>query len=94
LKNNGSEMTQTEPSRSWPQRELDIDLMSAIIDEVPLPIFVKDANSVFVLSNRRHAELVGKPEGELLGQTTAVLHGPDEALTSKERDLPVLQTGQ
>jgi PAS domain S-box-containing protein len=94
LKNNGSEMTQTEPSRSWPQRELDIDLMSAIIDEVPLPIFAKDANSVFVLSNRRHAELVGKPEGELLGQTTAVLHGPDEALTSKERDLPVLQTGQ
>jgi PAS domain S-box-containing protein len=89
-----TDMTQAHAVSKLRQRKLDIRLMSAIIDEVPLPIFVKDANSVFVLSNRRHAELVGKSEGELIGQTTAVLHGPDEALKSKERDLPVLETGQ
>jgi PAS domain S-box-containing protein len=76
------------------KRNLDLDLLSAIIDEVPLPIFVKDANSVFVLSNRRHAELIGIKESELLGQTTAALHGVEEAQKSRERDLPVLETGQ
>jgi PAS domain S-box-containing protein len=87
-------MTQAKTCHPAPMRNIDASLMSAIIDEVPLPIFLKDANSVFVLSNRRHAELVGKTESDLLGHTTAVLHGADEALKSRERDLPVLRAGE
>ncbi len=87
-------MTHENTDKARPQRKLDLQLMSAIIDEVPLPIFVKDASSHFVLSNRRHAELIGKPESELLGQTTAVLHGAEEAEKSRQRDRPVLEDGE
>lgn len=73
---------------------LDTELLREIIDYLPIPIFVKDEHSAFVLSNRKHSELTGVKEASLLGRTTALLYGETAAQASRERDLPVLETGQ
>jgi len=83
-----------DKSVSGQSRITDPELLSAVIDALPLPIFVKDENSVFVLSNRRHGELVHLGENDLVGNTTARLVGEEEAIASRERDLPVLETGE
>jgi PAS domain S-box-containing protein len=70
------------------------ELLREIIDYLPIPIFVKDEASAFVLSNRRHCELAGLSEQQLLGQTTAIFHGEEKAKASRARDLPVLDSGE
>lgn len=73
--------------------KLPIDVVAQLIDALPLPIFVKDQDSKFILSNAEHRALTGASPGHLLGKTTAFLHGDVEAALSRERDLEVLESG-
>jgi PAS domain S-box-containing protein len=75
-------------------RLADAQVLSSVIDYLPMPIFVKDENSAFVLSNTQHCELTGLSEDEVLGRTTAVFMDEEGSRTSRERDLPVLETGE
>ena len=71
-------MTEAPQTQNGSSRSIETELYAAIIHNLAIPIFVKDENSVFVPSNRRHSKLVGLPE-KLLGHTTERLHGVDEA---------------
>lgn len=63
-------MIQDEPSKA---RVNDAQLLRAIIDYLPLPIFLKDQDSRFVLSNKQHGQLLQKTEAELLGNDTSLV---------------------
>jgi PAS domain S-box-containing protein len=54
-------------------------IMHAILAETPLVIYAKDVEGRFVLSNRRHAELLDLPSGAILGRTDTDLLGEDAA---------------
>ncbi len=54
-----------------------LGLLEAILNESPLAIYAKDPQMRFMLSNRRHTELIGKPPGEILGHTDEDLLGAE-----------------
>ncbi len=51
------------------------ELLRTVIQETPLVIYAKDLDRRFVLSNRMHGLLVGRPEGAVLGRTDTELFG-------------------
>jgi PAS domain S-box-containing protein len=81
-------------SKEQAQRIADAELLRAIIDYLPLPIFVKDEQSRFQLSNTQHGQLLQRTEDELLGNDTSIVISKEEAEASRQRDLPVLNEGR
>src|SRR5262245_53106678 len=70
-------------------------LIRTIIDAVPDPIFCKDLQARFVLTNRANALMFGYKLGEELGKTVFEIAGLREhAATYQADDLMVLRTGQ
>jgi PAS domain S-box-containing protein len=52
-------------------------LLIALVQNAPLPIYVKDEDCRFVLSNAEHRRLLERDESEILGRTDAYLLGED-----------------
>lgn len=68
------------------------ELLTAVIEETPLVVYAKDLDLRFVLSNRMHAGLVGRPRAQVLGRTDAELFPADaDAIEATSRG--VLATG-
>ncbi|MEB3329942.1 MAG: PAS domain-containing protein, partial [Candidatus Sericytochromatia bacterium] len=67
-------------------------LKRAILQETPAVVYAKDRGLRFLLSNNRHAALVGRPQEEIIGLTDVDLFGADgteiEAISRQ-----VLETG-
>lgn len=70
------------------------DLLQALIDAAPDPIFYKDLDGAYLGCNAAYAGLVGRPQGELVGRTDEELHSPDLARRSRERDRLVAEQGE
>ncbi len=64
-----------------------------VIDVLPNMVFARDEHGVFILANRRYAELLGLPAESVLGKTLADL-GSEHARTVAEEDASVLATGE
>ena len=54
-----------------------VRVANAVIEETPLVIYAKGADQRFLLSNRRHASLIGLPPASILGHTDRELFGAD-----------------
>lgn|GEM_PF-4501534 len=54
-----------------------LGLVEAILNESPLAIYAKDPQMRFILSNRRHTELIGKASEEILGHSDEDLFGAE-----------------
>lgn len=54
-------------------------LLRAIAEYAPIVLYAKDRDGRFMLSNRLHAELLGRATHEVLGATEADLVGPEAA---------------
>ena len=66
--------------------------LNAVIDNVPNPIFVKDAAGRFVLANRALADLFGTSTGELIGKTEQdIASDPIEGKRCFEEDISTLE---
>ncbi|MDE2384280.1 MAG: PAS domain-containing protein [Alphaproteobacteria bacterium] len=72
---------------------LSAEFLARILDAIPTPIYAKDAQARFVYSNRRHNELVGRSEDELLGKSDADFYAPEAAAAFLANDRLVLDTG-
>ncbi|MGE0711709.1 MAG: PAS domain S-box protein [Planctomycetota bacterium] len=69
--------------------------LSAIVENIPHMIFVKDARELrFVRLNRAGEELLGFPRGELVGKGDADFFTPEEAASFTAKDREVLASGQ
>jgi PAS domain S-box-containing protein len=75
------------------ERLRDADVLLSIIDKLPSIIFAKDDQLRFVLSNKKHSELAGKTEKELLGFSDEDFFNADVVKGFVERDRAVLETG-
>lgn len=69
------------------------ELLRALIEETPLAIYAKDMDHRFLLSNRQHATLTGRPTSEILGRTDLELFG-DEAAQVEAVTRHVLESGE
>ncbi len=67
--------------------------LRAIIDNLPDPIFVKDAEFRYVIVNRAYANYLGRTEDEILGRTDYELYPKEQADFFREWDKKVIEGG-
>jgi PAS domain S-box-containing protein len=72
---------------------LERELLLSILDNLPTPIFVKDKELRYVYSNKKHSEIMGYSEAELLGKTDTNFLDQKSAQTFMDQDRQVLKTG-
>ena len=68
--------------------------LARIMDSITDPIFMKDAQSRFVLVNDAMCVLMGQSREELLGRQGLDLVPPEQAAVFLEKDAIVLRTRQ
>lgn len=67
-----------------------LSLLSILLDEIPLPVFFKDADGLYRGCNRAFETFVGITRNELCGQSAATLFLPEEAAIHSEADRKLL----
>ena len=73
---------------------LNEEFLSAIIDHVAHPIFVKDRDYRFVLLNRAMEGMIGVPRTEMLGHTDYDFFPKQQADFFREKDLEMFTLGK
>ena len=82
----------TDEASSW-SAALTREFLTAVIDRVAGPIFVKDRESRFVVLNQALCDMTGYPRTEMLGRTDHDFFPKSEADYFRRKDLEVLDTG-
>lgn len=78
------------------KRTMDVEgarrLLHAVIDNVPDPVFLKDANDAFryVVVNRAGAKLLGRDPVQVIGRVDDELFPNEEAVTARNEDVKVI----
>jgi PAS domain S-box-containing protein len=67
--------------------------LQALMDRAPVPVFIKDRESRYLLANRVAHEYAGLGPGELVGRTDEAFMAPESARSTQESDLEVIETG-
>jgi PAS domain S-box-containing protein len=68
--------------------------LEAILKHTTRPMFVKNRDGEYLLTNRCFRELLGLEEGEVLGQTDEDLFPPEMTQAVRENDQTVLRDGE
>ncbi|MCC4118236.1 PAS domain-containing protein [Aromatoleum toluclasticum] len=84
-----TEQKQTELSLRNSEAEL-----RTLFDTIPDPVWLKDANGVFLACNRRFEQLYGAQAENILGRTDADFVPADEAAFFRSKDLAALAAGK
>ncbi len=83
-----------EKTQLFNQAENSRRFLKTIIEHIPDPIFIKDKEHTLIEMNQANANVIGKPEEELIGKTDRVLFSPELAGEFYRRDDEVLTTNQ
>src|SRR6202030_4334452 len=71
------------------------NLLRSLIDHVPDPIYIKDAEGRYLLNNPAHNEVIGNPPPELIiGRTALEFFPPEQAVELHAADLEVIRSGK
>lgn len=70
------------------------DILAAIIENLPTPVYAKDAQLRFVVANRAQRTHCGMTEEQLIGKSDADIHAADLAAGYMERERSLLATRQ
>lgn len=69
-------------------------LLHTLLNTIPIPIFYKDANSIYLGCNQAFAtQIVGKPQAEIIGKTVYQIFTQDEASVYDNADQKLFQQG-
>ena len=74
------------------KREENERLMSTLIDNLPLNVFIKDKDSRKVLVNKAECDYLGLSPKQLIGKTDFDLYDKNVAQISRDEDLEVIRT--
>ena len=72
----------------------DLNSLQSILDAVPLPVFVKDDKSRFLIVNRSMSDLMGVPAGDLIGKSDFDFVPGGEAELFSAIDRQILSSGE
>ncbi|MDO9022869.1 MAG: PAS domain-containing protein [Deltaproteobacteria bacterium] len=87
-------MSPQDASSQSISEELNEEFLSAIIDHVAHPIFVKDRDFRFVLLNRAMEGMIGIPRAELLGHTDYDFFPKEQADWFRQKDQEMFTLGK
>ena len=94
------ELTNKLSSEIFQRNKAEIDLrdsiefLTAVVNAVPDPVFVKNEQHAFVLVNQALCELMGYSQQELVGKTDMDFFSEEEASVFWEKDNEVFRTGE
>lgn len=71
-----------------------VQLTEEILDNLPFPVFVKDANLTYVAVNRAFARLRGTTPEDILGHTVHDFAPPEVARVFDQTDRQVMESGE
>lgn len=71
-----------------------LNLLQAVLESTPEPIFVKDLNGRYVICNEAWAVIIGKGKEEIIGQDDRQLFPPQIAELIMETDQKILNNGK
>jgi PAS domain S-box-containing protein len=69
-------------------------LLHDILEHAPVVIYLKDTEGRYLMTNRAHEAIAGRPQREVVGRTDLELFPPEIARTFREHDLEVMRHGQ
>lgn len=92
LRERNSELAEEVSRRRNAESKLaeQLNLLSILLDEIPIPVYFKDAEGIYRGCNRAFETFVGINRNELCGQTAATLLHPEEAAVHIEADRKLL----
>ena len=61
-------------------------LQQKIIDALPIPVFYRDKNGVYMTCNKAHENFIGKPKEQIIGKTVFDFQPPEIAEIYARRD--------
>jgi len=70
------------------------ELLTAIMEAIPIPLFYKDLQGVYLGCNTLFAEFLGKPREEIVGRTAFAIAPDDLARRYHEADLELMASGK
>ncbi len=74
------------------KREENERLMTTLVDNLPLNVFIKDKDSRKILVNKAECDYLDKSPNELIGKTDFDLYDENVAQISRDEDLEVMRT--
>src|SRR5262249_28091423 len=83
----------TEQRRAERQLRESRSRLSAVIDNSPAVIFVKDREGRYLLVNRPLEQEAGRSAEQIIGRTDEEIFGPEVAARFRQMDLEILATG-
>ncbi len=84
----------TDRRRTEEELERTRAFLTDILDSLPEPLHVKDAEGRLVIVNRAAEQLMGRSREELLGKTATELYGAERAESLEREDKEVLASGE
>ncbi|WP_199694486.1 chemotaxis protein CheB [Sorangium cellulosum] len=81
----------TELVHALTQSRVSRERLSAILDNTPALVTMKDSIGAYVYVNQRFCGVLGRSEKEVLGRTDEELFGPKAGSAMRERDFEVLK---
>ncbi|MEW6520523.1 MAG: response regulator [Thermodesulfobacteriota bacterium] len=70
------------------------ELLTSIMEAIPMPLFYKDLQGVYLGCNTLFAEFLGKPREEIVGRTAFAIAPDDLARRYHEADLELMASGE
>jgi len=68
-----------------------LDFQRQMIDQIPIPVFYKDANRIYLGCNRAYEKLMGVDRSQVIGKTVFDVAPPELARTYDEQDRQLLE---
>jgi diguanylate cyclase (GGDEF)-like protein/PAS domain S-box-containing protein len=68
--------------------------LQAILDHLPIAIYLRGLDDRYELVNARFAEQFGRPAAEIVGRTATELHGAELAGWARELERPIRERGE
>jgi len=84
----------TERKRRERELERTKRRLDDILENTPMPMFLKSADGAYLLVNRTYCELFGLENEDVIGHTDEELHPPDVADGVRANDLQVISRGE
>jgi PAS domain S-box-containing protein len=67
------------------------EIYQKIFDAMPIPIFYRDLNGIYLMCNKAHEEFSGKPAAQIIGRSVFDVHTKHMAEIYFQRDQELLQ---
>jgi PAS domain S-box-containing protein len=83
-----------EISAKKDETKFSVELLLAVLNQLPTPVYVKDKDTNFILSNSAHCKSMGVVEEDLLGKNDFDLHSPEAAVNFNATDRDIILTGK